>query len=64
MTHDFYKWSTLIIHPTFWWRLKALFICPEITFCWGEDKYLIKGLTNADCLSIGGVPEDVRRMAE
>lgn len=54
------KWTTVILRPTLMWRIKALFRCPEITFCWGEDKYRIVGLDGADYLAIGGIPIDLQ----
>ena len=51
------NWSTVILLPTFWQRLKFLFSWkPEIMFCWGDDLYLIRGCKGWSCWSVGGVP--------
>jgi hypothetical protein len=55
------EWSTVILVPTFWWRVKSLFKAPTITFCWGQDRYTVRGLEDAEYLSIGGVPASIEK---
>lgn len=50
------KWSTVILTPTFWWRLKFLFKPHDLMFCWGEDKWFTTGFTGQQYFAIGGVP--------
>jgi hypothetical protein len=61
---DMFKWSTVVFIPTFWWRVKALFKAPEITFCWGQDQYAVRGLKDAEYFAIGGVPDKIRKEFE
>ena len=54
------KWSTVILKPKFWWRLKFLLNPHDLVFCWGDDKWMLGGFTGEECLSIGGVPANMR----
>lgn len=58
---DIYEWSTIIFKPTFWWRVKALFKCPEIIFCWGQDRWTTRGLKCSEYISVCGVPKDIEK---
>ena len=58
---DISQWSTVIIFPSFWWRLRVLFMRkPEIIFMWGQDKFRIVGLNGQDSFRCGGVPTKYR----
>lgn len=57
------QWSSVIIRPSLWWRIKALFKQPEIVFCWGQDRYMLQGFLGEERLSIGGVPLDMHERA-
>lgn len=59
---DMSKWSTVIVKPSLWWRIKALFGV-EIIFCWGQDRYMTKGFLGETLFSIGGVPTHMRDRA-
>lgn len=55
------KWSTVIIRPSLWWRLKLLFRPSDLIFCWGEDRYMLKGFLGETYVAIGGVPTHMRQ---
>lgn len=57
------QWSSVIVRPSLWWRIKALFRQPEIVFCWGQDRYMTKGFLGETYVSVGGVPTDMRQRA-
>jgi len=60
---DMHQWSTVIIRPSLWWRIRALFKPPEIIFCWGQDRYMTKGFLGETLVAIGGVPTHMRERA-
>lgn len=53
-------WSTVIVRPTFWWRLRYFFKPHDLIFCWGEDRWMTSGFTGQEFLSLGGVPTAMR----
>ena len=53
-------WSTIILRPSIWWRLKYLFKPHDLIFCWGDDRYMTSGFAGEEALSIGGVPTHMR----
>lgn len=56
------QWATVIFIPTRWELIKMLFRKRDITFCWGQDQWLVRGLTpGMQFLAVGGVPEPIRR---
>jgi hypothetical protein len=65
------KWATAIWTPSVGWLVKALYTRirhrrdiskqPTVIFCWGQDQYLIRGVSQEWVTSIGGVPESVRK---
>jgi len=57
---DEHEWSTVIVEPSLWWRLKALFIPPKIIFCWGQDKFALRGFKGEMFHSVGGLPTKMR----
>lgn len=57
---DEFKWSSVIIEPSFWWRLKALFNRPTIIFAWGQDRYILRGFQGKWRSSHGGLPTKLR----
>lgn len=63
--YDNEKWSTVILRPTVWQRLRFLFSrSPEIIFCWGEDRYTMKGVTGWQYFACGGMPVHMRERSE
>jgi hypothetical protein len=54
------KWSSVIIKPSLWWRIKALFRRPTIIFAWGQDRYTLRGFDGETSLSAGGLPTALR----
>lgn len=58
---DFNEWSTVVfLKPPLWWRIKQVFRPTELTFCWGQDRYIIRGREGHDLFKMGGIPSDLR----
>ncbi len=57
-------WSTVLIEPSLWWRIKALFKQQPIIFCWGQDRYITRGFKGEWLHSVGGVPTKIREELE
>lgn len=56
------KWSTIIIQLSFWWKLKSLFRRKtKIIVCWGEDRFLTRGVEGEWIFSAGGVPNNIEK---
>lgn len=54
------KWSTVIITPSLWWRLRMLLRPKPLVFCWGTDEWFLDGFEGEFVTSIGGVPMNQR----
>jgi hypothetical protein len=62
--HSERSWSTVILLPDFWWKLRSLFRKTEIMFCWNADEYMVRGLHGQQMFAIGGLPTKIREEVE